>query len=101
MKVFDENGALLVKGGWLNSGQATIPFATPLPEDSITITGQVGITTGSTIIACIYANNDDVYAQDWQPLIIKDIVAGTSFKIVLRPAAGLFSGPVLVNWSWG
>ncbi len=81
------------------SGQATVPFASMLSEDSITVTGVSGVRDTSAIVAQVYADNDDVYAQDWVAPVVRNIVAGVGFDLVLRPLFGLFAGPVKVNWS--
>ncbi len=83
-----------------NYGQSTIPFASWLSEDSITITGQTGLQATAKIIASIYANQDDIYAQDWRTLIVKDVVENSGFAIILRPEIGTFKGAVPIQWSW-
>lgn len=84
-------------GNW---GQSVIPFALPLGEDSVTVTGQTGITANSRIVATIYAHNDIVLAQDFLAPIISNIVPGVGFKITVRPTLGTFLSQVRVNWSW-
>lgn len=84
-----------------NFGQVTVPFATFKSEDSVSVTGQGSILGTSKILAAVYADNDDVYAQDWEPPVIRNVVAGTGFDIVLRPASTTFKGSVKVNWTWG
>ncbi len=86
--------------GAANFGQSTVPFATFLSEDRVTVAA-AGVLPTSKIGATVYADNDDVYAQDWNPPEIINVVAGVGFDIVLRPAQGLFKGPVKVNWVWG
>ena len=81
-------------------GQTTVPFVSWLVEDSVTITGQAGILVTSKIHATIYAQNDDIYATDWEAPVVRNIVAGQGFDIVLRPKIGTFSGNVTVDWSW-
>jgi len=83
-----------------NSGQATIPFATWLNEDSVTITGQSLLKATSSIQRSLVADNDDIYANDWEPPMITNIIPGTGFTIVLRIANGTFKGGVKINWSW-
>ena len=82
-----------------NYGQAIIPFATWLHEDIATIS-DTGILATSKILASIYADNDDIYAQDWHEPTIKSIIAGVGFDIVLRPIVGTFKGAVKMNWTW-
>ncbi len=87
-------------GGATNFGQATIPFASWLTEDKISVTGQASILATSKILASIYADNEDVYAQDWRPPIIRNVVAGAGFDVTLRPEIGTFKGNVKINWTW-
>ncbi len=96
-------GDMVVGGGPSggNFGLATIPFASWLNEDSVSVTGQAGISGTSKILASLYADNDDVYAQDWRPPIIRNVVAGVGFDICLRPEIGSFKGNMKINWSWG
>ena len=82
-----------------NAGQATVPFATWLSEDSVKV-NDAGIIATSAINLSVYADNDDVYAQDWHPPFVYNIVPGVSFDVYVRPALGLFKGPVKINWSW-
>lgn len=84
--------------GSATKGQSTVPFATFLPEGEVVVTGQTGITASSYIQASVYADNDDVYSQTWDTPIIRNIVVGTGFSIVLRPDIGQFKGNVKVNW---
>ena len=79
-------------------GQAVVPFATFLNEDTVTVSGQSGLSSTSKIVAQIYATNDDVYAQDWYAPIIRNITA-TSFDVVARCDIGTFKGNVTVNWN--
>jgi hypothetical protein len=81
-------------------GVAAIPFATFLSESKVTVSGQPGILTNSSIIAQIIADNDDVLATDWNAPLITNIVAGTGFDIVLRPSLGSYKGSVNVAWHW-
>lgn len=83
-----------------NGGQATIAFASYLTEDSIAVTGQTSLIASSAISATIYADNDDVYAQDWSAPIVRNVVAGTGFTLTLRPRVGTFKGNVKLNWTW-
>lgn len=83
-----------------HTGQETIPFATWLTEDSVTVTGQTGILANSKVNVSLYANSDDVHAQDWRPPAAINIVAGTGFDIKIRPEIGTFKGDVKVNWAW-
>jgi hypothetical protein len=82
------------------SGIATIPFATWLEEDSVTILGQSKLLASSTIQASLASDNDDVVSQEWTDVRISDIVAGTGFKLTLGTMAGTFKGPVKVMWLW-
>ena len=93
-------GVLDVASKPYGKGQATIPFASYLTEDVITITGQTALGASSSISATIYASTDDVYAQDWYEPVIRNVIAGTGFNIYVRPRVGTFSGNVLVNWAW-
>jgi hypothetical protein len=86
--------------GATNVGQATVAFASYLTEDSIAVTGQAAILAGSTINVSVYADNDDVLAQDWQAPVVRSVVAGTGFTITLRPKGGTFKGNVKMNWQW-
>ena len=83
-----------------NFGQATIPFASWLAEDSVMVTGQNDLLATSKILASVYADSDEIYAQDWRGIIIKDIIAGTGFTIIMKPATGTFKGNVKINWTW-
>ena len=83
-----------------HSGIAVIPFATWLSEDTVTVTGQLGLKADSKIQRSLVSDNDDVYAQDWFPPLIRNIVPDVGFDITIRPAAGVFKGPVSINWSW-
>ena len=82
------------------AGQATIPFATWLSEDSVAVTGQTDLLADSKIQKSIVADNDDIYAQVWDPPVITNQIAGVGFTIVLRPSVGAFKGAVKINWSW-
>jgi len=87
-------------GGAGNFGEATIPFAAWLTEDTITVTGQTSILATSKILCSIYAENDDIYAQDWRTPLIRNIVPGVGFDITLRSEIGAFKGGVKMNWTW-
>ena len=87
-------------GGSAHGGQATIPFASYLTEDVIAVTGQASLLPDSAITCAVYADNDDVLAQDWWPPVIKSVVSGTGFTLSLRPRVGNFKGNVKVNWNW-
>jgi hypothetical protein len=80
-------------------GQTTINFPAWQSEASVTVTGQTGILLTSSIHAQVYADREEVMAQDWEEPIIRNIV-GTSFDIVLRPKFGGFFGNVKINWAW-
>jgi len=86
--------------GATNVGQATAAFASYLTEDTIAVAGQAALLAGSSINASIYADNDDVLAQDWYPVVVKSVVAGTGFTLSLRPHVGTFKGNVKINWQW-
>jgi len=86
--------------GSANGGQTTIAFASYLTEDSIAVAGQASLLAASAIVANVYANTDDIYAQDWLPPVIRSVIAGTGFTIVLRPRVGTFKGNVTLNWQW-
>jgi hypothetical protein len=97
----EENKMALINGQIpKHQGTATIPFATWKNEDSIVITGQTGMLATANIQRSLVSDNDDIIAQDWNPPLITDIIAGTGFTINLRPAYGSFKGGVKVNWSW-
>jgi hypothetical protein len=81
-------------------GRAVVPFAAWLHEDSVAIVGQSYIKADSQLAATIIADNDDVYAQEWDEPIIRDIVPGTGFTITLRAMYGAFKGNVKVDWLW-
>ena len=87
-------------GSGVITGQATVPFATYLPESSVAVTGQTNLLSTAKIQRSLVADTDEIYAQDWDPPVITNIIAGTGFTIVLRPKVGSFKGPVKVNWSW-
>lgn len=81
-------------------GQATAAFTTFRSEVIVSVTGQSALTAQSRTLAAILANTDEVYAQDWLPVVIRNQVAGVGFDLVVRPALGTFKGDVIVNWSW-
>lgn len=87
-------------GGGGNFGQGIIPFASWLNKDSVTIIGQTKILETSNIIIAIDADNDDVYAQDWESPITKNIVAGVGFDILLKAKVGTFKGNVKIDYVW-
>jgi hypothetical protein len=82
------------------SGVASVPFATALGEDTVTVTGQHNLLTTSRVTASVLIDNDDVYLQDWQAPEIRNVIPGTGFDILLRTRTGAFTGPVKVNWQW-
>jgi uncharacterized protein (DUF697 family) len=84
----------------VHSGQATIPFASWLGEDSVAVIGQTTMSATAKVQRSLVADNDDVYAQDWLPPLVMDIIAGVGFTLLLRTAQGSFKGPVKINWSW-
>jgi len=84
----------------IDAGQATIPFATFLKQDSVAVTGQTNIVAGSLIFANVFADNDDVLSQEWQPVLISNLVVGTGFTLTLMTTSGKFKGPVKINWFW-
>lgn len=88
-------------GNGVTAGLATVPFAVWLGEDRVTVTGIAGVTANSRITATIAAAADDVYAQDWAAPMVRNVVPGQGFDLVLRPATGTFKGPVAVHWSVG
>lgn len=81
-------------------GQASIPFAVPLASDSVTVSGQEHLAADSVILLTIYGDGAGVIAQGWLAPIVKNVIAGTSFDILLRTVTGVFTGPVKVNWSY-
>ncbi len=83
-----------------NFGQATIPFASWKSEDKVSVVGQAAILATAKILVSLYADTDDVYAQEWHPPVVRNIVAGTGFDIEIRPDIGTFKGNVKVNWTW-
>lgn len=87
-------------GSSVSGGVATVPFASYLTEDTIAVTGQAALTANSRIVAQVYADTDDVLAQDWYPVAVKSVVAGTGFTLSLRPNIGTFKGSVKLNWMW-
>lgn len=87
-------------GAGMVVGQSTVAFSTFKGEDSVTVTGQTGLTSNSRITACIYADTDDVYAQDWHQVAVRNQSAGNGFDLVVRPALGTFKGAVKVNWGY-
>ncbi len=87
-------------GGSATVGQATIPFASFLTEDSVVVTGQSALTTNSRITATIYADNEDVVFQGWLPPMVSAVVAGVGFTVGIRPDFGNFKGPVKINWGY-
>ena len=88
-----------VSGPIVYSGQAIVPFSWAT-EAIYTVAGQVNILLTSRVAASVSPINNDVYAQDWFPPVIQNIVAGISFDIVLRPGVGSFNGNVPVSWLW-
>jgi hypothetical protein len=81
-------------------GQATVPFAAWLAEDSVVIVGQAYLKAASVISATIISTNDDTYAQAWNEPLIRDVIPGTGFTIMVKPAVGSFKGNVRVDWFW-
>ena len=96
----DQTWQVPAGGGAGNFGQATIPFANWLTEDAISVIGQTGLLATAKILASIYADNDDVYAQDWRSPIVRNVVAGVGFDVALRPEIGMFKGGAKINWTW-
>jgi hypothetical protein len=66
----------------VHSGQATIPFASWLGEDSVAVIGQTTLSATAKVQRSLVADNDD------------------GFTLLLRTAQGSFKGPVKINWSW-
>lgn len=85
-------------GGSAVLGQVVVSFSSFLSESVATVSGQTGLSSASNIVAQIYATNDDVYAQDWIPLLVRNITS-TSFDVVARCNKGTFMGSVTVNWN--
>ncbi len=83
-----------------NFGQVSIPFVSWLNEDKVSVIGQSGILTTSKVLASLYADSDDVYAQDWYPPMVRNIIEGVGFDIVLRANLGTFKGSAKLNWNW-
>ena len=84
----------------VDSGQATIPFATWKRLDQVSVTGQTNIVAGSQVFVSIYADNDDVIAQSWETPRVGNLIAGTGFTIFLQALVGTFKGNVKINWFW-
>jgi hypothetical protein len=87
-------------GTTVHSGIATVAFSAYGIEASVSVTGQSGLMASSVINVSIVADSDDVYAQDWDPPIVCNVVAGTGFDIVLRPEVGVYAGSVKVHYTW-
>jgi hypothetical protein len=81
-------------------GVAVVPFAAWKSEDTVSVVGQTNMLATANIKIGVVADSDDIVAQDWLIPFVTNIVAGTGFKINLKPSWGDFLGAVNVNWSW-
>ena len=96
--------AIVFNTGNANTGTPTVGTAVlPFVWDSemkATVTGQYLLKSSSRITATIISNTDDIYAQDWLSPIVRNVVVGVGFDVLLRPLYGTFKGNVTVSWLW-
>ena len=84
----------------VNKGQATIEFPNFQTEGVVSVIGQDRILESSNVVVTLNADNDDVYATDWNMPIVCNLVPNVGFDIVLRPRVGRFKGSVKVSFQW-
>jgi hypothetical protein len=95
-------------GSGASVGTAVLDFgASPAAEASVTVTGQSGILSGSTVDAFIQGGTTaDNGAEDHRfavvalRLIADSVVAGTGFTIYATSISGLATGTFNVKWRW-
>lgn len=101
-------GATGADGAGITNGIAEIDFgATPSTEASVTVTGQTGILTTSTVDAQIMArstSNNTVAGHQLAALnmrfSISEPVANTGFTITAYCLIGYATGKFAINWRW-
>ena len=97
-----------VDGAGITSGVVEIDFgSTPTNEASVTVTGQTGIQTTSTVDATVMArstsNNtitDHQFAANALRFSVSEPVANTGFTITAYCLLGSVTGKFNVNWRW-
>lgn len=104
MKPPTSNGTLSVGAGGggtaVSTGRASVVFAGWQAEAVQVVTGQASVTANSIIWATIHADTDDVALENWRPPMVRSIVPGVGFTLVVRPEMGTHSGTVNVNWGY-
>jgi hypothetical protein len=90
-------------------GSATLDFGSgdPQTEDTVAVTGQAGIVSGSHVEAFWMRDSTaDSTADEHEGmaaycrLVVGDIVAGTGFTIYANMIAGEALGQFTVRWVW-
>lgn len=84
-------------GGAVYSGRAALTFSNSAYATA-TITGQSTVTTDTRIVATIYADSDDVLAEDWNAVKVFNIVVGVGFSVLACCRQGRFNGTLQVDW---
>lgn len=95
-------------GAGITAGVVEIDFgSTPTNEASVTVTGQTGIQTTSTVDATIMARStadntlsDHQFAALSMRLSVSQPVADTGFTITAYNLIGFATGRFQINWRW-
>lgn len=109
--VFDfqiPRGQVGATGAGITAGVVEIDFgSTPTNEASVTVTGQTGIQTTSTVDATIMARStadntlsDHQFAALSMRLSVSQPVADTGFTITAYNLIGFATGRFQINWRW-
>lgn len=96
------------QGAGITAGVVEIDFgSTPTNEASVTVTGQTGIQTTSTVDATIMARStadntlsDHQFAALSMRLSVSQPVADTGFTITAYNLIGFATGRFQINWRW-
>ena len=87
-------------------GTAVVNFGAGAMEASVVITGQAGITTSNLVEAWALCNevigtvNDDSAWVEQMLVRATNIVGGTGFTIIAKPAVRMAYGSYNVGWVW-
>jgi hypothetical protein len=82
-------------------GSTTVNFGSGALDAQVAVTGQAGITTGNLVEAWTSWNGtDDSPWVEQMQCTAGNIVAGTGFTIVVKPAMGRAYGSYTINWVW-
>lgn len=81
-------------------GSTTVNFGSGAMEATATVTGQSAITTSNLVEAWPAWSGDDSPWVEQMEVIAGNIVAGTGFTILVKPAIGKAYGTYTINWVW-